>query len=59
MGWLVGGLIDFALCVLIGFWASSKGRSSLGWFLLSLITTPLLGSIALLIAGEKRKYLPY
>jgi len=59
MEWLIGGLADFVLCLLIGFWAGSKGRSSLGWFIISLLTTPLISSIALLIAGDKRKYLPY
>lgn len=59
MEWLAGGLINFILSLLVGFWAGSKGRSSLGWFLISILTTPLIGSVALLIAGDKKKYLPY
>jgi hypothetical protein len=59
MGWLFGGILNLVLCVVIGMWAGSKGRSSLGWFFISLITTPLIGAVALLIVGDKRTYLPY
>jgi hypothetical protein len=59
MGWLFGGILDLVLCVVIGLWAGSKGRNSLGWFFVALLTTPLIGGIALLIAGDKQKYLPY
>lgn len=59
MGWLFGGILDLILCIAIGMWAGSKGRNSLGWFFLSIITTPVIGGIALLIAGDKHKYLPY
>ena len=58
MEWLVGGILNFIFSLLVGFWAGSRGRSSLGWFLLSLLTTPLIASIVLLIAGDRRKYLP-
>lgn len=56
MGWLFGGILDLIICGFIGFWAGSKGRSSLAWFLVALLTTPLIGSVALLIAGDKRDY---
>jgi branched-subunit amino acid permease len=58
MEWLFGGVVNLVFSALVGFWAGSKGRSSLGWFFLALITTPLIGSIALLIAEDKHRYLP-
>jgi len=35
----------------IAAWASSKGRSGLGWLLLALIFSPLLAGLMLLVAG--------
>lgn len=36
----------------LGFMASSWGRSGFGWFLIGLILSPLLGLVILLIAGK-------
>ncbi|WP_312839849.1 hypothetical protein [Delftia tsuruhatensis] len=33
------------LCVLVGVWASKKGRSGIGAFLFSLFLSPLVGAI--------------
>lgn len=39
------------LSILVGVFASSKGRSGIGWFFLSLIISPLIGFIIVLVAG--------
>jgi hypothetical protein len=39
------------LSVLVGWFASSKKRSGLGWFFLSLIISPLITFIILLVIG--------
>jgi len=59
MGWFFGLLLNIALSLLIGKWASSKGRNGLLWFLFAVVTTPLISSIALLVVGDKQKYLDY
>lgn len=41
------------LALLIGALASSFGRNGFGWFLIALVLSPLIGGIALLIAGRK------
>ena len=38
--------------LLCGFLARSYGRSGVGYFFLSLLSTPLIGFIVVLIAGE-------
>ena len=43
--WLVVSLI-------VGLFASSNGRSGLGYFLLSIIISPLLAGIIVLIVGK-------
>jgi hypothetical protein len=40
----------FLFSIFCGVWASSKGRSGFGFFFLSLLLTPMLGSIAVVIA---------
>ena len=42
------------LSVLLGVYASSKKRSGLGWFFLSLIISPLIAFIIVLVAGVPR-----
>lgn len=41
------------LALLVGALASSYGRSGFGWFLIALILSPLIGGIALLLAGRR------
>jgi hypothetical protein len=45
------------LCALAGHIASNKGRSYLGFFLLSFFLSPLIGIIAALIAGPNKAQL--
>jgi hypothetical protein len=45
LAWLV-------LAVVVGIVASNRGRSGFGYFLLSLILSPLIGLIILLILGR-------
>ena len=47
--WVV---IWIALCILIGVWASKLNRVGFLWFLSSLILSPLLMGIILLIGGK-------
>jgi uncharacterized membrane protein YiaA len=50
----VGFLVVWVLlAILIGVWASKRGRSGGGYFLLALILSPLIGALVLLIAGVK------
>jgi len=42
------------LSVLVGALASGKNRSFLGWAVISLCFSPLIGLIALLVAGEAK-----
>ena len=49
-GWII-------LSILCGFLASSNGRSGVGYFFLSLLLSPLIGFIAVLIAGEDKEEL--
>lgn len=39
--------------IIIGILASNKNRSGFGWFILSLLISPLLSAIILMVAGEK------
>ena len=43
-----------ALCVVVGLYANSKGRSGIGFFALSLFLSPLIGLIAAAIALPRR-----
>lgn len=55
----VGGTILWlALCVLVGLLAKGKNRSWLGWFSISFFFSPLIGLIALLVAGKGKKIQP-
>jgi hypothetical protein len=51
MGFIVFWVI---LSILVGVFASSKKRSGVGWFFLSLIISPLITFIILLVAGSPR-----
>ena len=47
-------IIWFFLSIIAGVIAINKGRSGIGFFLLSIILSPLIGIIAALVAGEDR-----
>ncbi len=40
---------------LVGLLANSKGRSGIGWTVLCLLISPILGVIILLIVGDVKK----
>ncbi|OOE91281.1 zinc ribbon domain-containing protein [Salinivibrio sp. AR647] len=46
-------IIWFILAIFVAFYASSKGRSGLGFFLISLILSPLIGFIIALVVEER------
>lgn len=48
-------ILWLAFSIAAGMWANSKGRSGLGYFLLSVILSPLVGLIFAGIASDKRK----
>ena len=48
-------VIWLALSILAGVIASQKGRSGMGFFLLSLVLSPLVGLIAALVAGQNTR----
>lgn len=45
-------ILYLAFCFVIGGQATKRNRSSLGWFLLSLITTPIIAAVFLLLVGD-------
>ncbi len=45
------------LSILVGFYASTKKRTGIGWFFLSLLISPLIAFIIILVAGLSRSYL--
>lgn len=47
-------LIWIILAVLVGMYAGKKGRSTVGFFLLSLVLSPLIGFLAALVAEPQR-----
>ncbi len=50
MWYLVGTVVVFSMFV--GLFAASRGRTGFGWFLLSLITSPVLTFIVLLALNK-------
>jgi hypothetical protein len=51
---IFAGIIYFIFCIIVACGASNRGRSGIGFFLISLILTPLIGFIILIILGEKK-----
>lgn len=45
-------LIWILLSICVGFFASNKGRSGVGYFFVSLLISPLIGGIIVLILSE-------
>ncbi|MFW8566817.1 hypothetical protein [Orrella sp. 11846] len=48
MEWIILWIL---LSVLVAFYASKFKRNALGWFIVSMLLSPLFGAITLLIAG--------
>ena len=48
-------IILLILAVLVGYAASKKGRSGIGWFLLSVLISPIISIIVLYTAGENKE----
>ncbi|MCQ2286893.1 MAG: hypothetical protein MJZ76_08480 [Bacteroidales bacterium] len=60
MGCLLGSSAVVIFFVIVFFWdllvaimARKRGRSGLGWFIVSLFTSPLLSMIVLLCIGDR------
>ena len=51
---IIGGIIWFIFCIIVGRAASNRGRSGFGYFFLSLILSPLIGFIIILVLGENK-----
>lgn len=51
---IFAGIIGFIIDIIIAVVASKKGRSGIGWFFISLLTTPLIAGIILLVLGDKK-----
>ena len=49
-------LLYFIFDVLVGLYAKSKGRSFLGFFIISLLLTPLVGFIIALVVRNEKKH---
>lgn len=46
------GLIYLGLCVAVAVLASRRGRSGLGWFIVSLLLSPVLGFVFVLVLRD-------
>ena len=42
----------FVLAIAVGAWAHNRGRSFFGWWLFSMLLSPLLGFIFVAVAGK-------
>ena len=49
IGWLI-------LSILVSVWASKKGRSGFGFFLLSCILSPLLSGLIVLLCSDNNRH---
>jgi len=47
-------VVWLVLCVILGFWADSKGRNGFGWGGLSIVISPLLAAVILYFSLEKQ-----
>ena len=54
MGLFGGGILYFIFCIIVGCAASNRGRSGIGYFFLSLILSPLIAFIIILVLGENK-----
>lgn len=53
---MIGGTLLYIICVAaVGFYASTLNRSFLGWGLGSIVITPFLASLLLLILGNPKE----
>lgn len=48
-------LFWFLVSIAIGIWASNKGRSGLGWFVLAVFISPILAAIFLAVSKDLSK----
>ena len=48
-------LILGMMCLVPALMAKSRGRSSIGWFIFSIIFTPILGALIVAALGNTRK----
>jgi DNA-directed RNA polymerase subunit RPC12/RpoP len=48
-----GGFIWFVFAIAIGIWASNRGRSGFGWFLLAVVISPLLAGVLLVVTKNR------
>jgi hypothetical protein len=48
-------LFWFLVSIAIGVWASNKGRSGFGWFVLAVIISPILAAIFLAVSKDLSK----
>jgi uncharacterized membrane protein YeaQ/YmgE (transglycosylase-associated protein family) len=56
VGKLMEIIIGWAfLAAIVGFMASTWNRSGFGYFLLSLVVTPVIGLVILLLAGRRKE----
>ncbi len=45
-------LFWFLVSIAIGVWASNKGRSGFGWFVLAVVISPILAAIFLAVSSD-------
>jgi RNA polymerase subunit RPABC4/transcription elongation factor Spt4 len=51
---ILGCIVYFIFCIIVGCAASNRGRSGFGYFFLSLILSPLIAFIIILVLGENK-----
>lgn len=50
---IIGTIVWLGLCYLVGRGAQNQNRSFFFWFLLSVVTTPLIGFLGILLLPRK------
>lgn len=49
---MFAGLFFVIICAIVGYYASTLGRNGIGWTFASLLFSPFLASLILLILGK-------
>lgn len=52
---IIGTIIYFGICYAVGVFAEERGRTKFGWTLGSVLISPLVCFILLLILGKNRE----
>jgi len=49
---MMSALLYLGLCILVGYYASHRGRSAVAWFIIALLISPIISAIILAIMRD-------